>query len=93
VNRRLTGPIGREESRVKYRTMSRSSIDGFRIAGVATCVPAQSVSNLDSDLGFDPEEVRKVVAMAGVRQRRVVGDGVTSADLCFEAADDLLNRL
>jgi len=73
--------------------MSRSSIDGFRIAGVATCVPAQSVSNLDSDLGFDPEEVRKVVAMAGVRQRRVVGDGVTSADLCFEAADDLLNRL
>ncbi len=73
--------------------MSRSSIEGFRIAGVATCVPAKSVSNLDPDLGFDPEEVRKVVAMAGVRQRRVVDDGVTSADLCFEAADDLLDRL
>jgi len=73
--------------------MSRSSIEGFRIAGVATCVPTKSVSNLDSDLGFDPEEVRKVVAMAGVRQRRVVADGVTAADLCFEAADDLLNRL
>lgn len=73
--------------------MSRSSIEGFRIAGVATCVPPTSVSNLDSALGFDPEEVRKVVAMAGVRQRRVVDPGVTSADLCFEAADDLLNRL
>ena len=73
--------------------MSRSSIEGFRIAGVATCVPAQSVSNLDPSLGFDPEDVRKVVAMAGVRERRVAGDGVTSADLCFEAADDLLNRL
>jgi 3-oxoacyl-[acyl-carrier-protein] synthase III len=73
--------------------MSRSSIEGFRIAGVATCVPPNSVSNLDPGLGFDPEEVRKVVAMAGVRHRRVVDAGVTSADLCFEAADDLLNRL
>jgi 3-oxoacyl-[acyl-carrier-protein] synthase-3 len=73
--------------------VSRSSIEGFRIAGVATCVPPTSVSNLDPALGFDPEEVRKVVAMAGVRERRVVDPGVTSADLCFEAADDLLNRL
>ena len=73
--------------------MSRSSIEGFRIAGVATCVPPKVVSNLDPGLGFDPEEVRKVVAMAGVRERRVVDPGVTAADLCFEAADDLLNRL
>jgi 3-oxoacyl-[acyl-carrier-protein] synthase-3 len=73
--------------------VSRSSIEGFRIAGVATCVPSASISNLDPSLGFDPEEVRKVVAMAGVQQRRVVEPGVTSADLCFEAADDLLTRL
>ena len=73
--------------------MSRSSIEGFRIAGVATCVPSRISSNLDASLGFDAEEVRKVVAMAGVRERRVVDDGVTSADLCFEAADELLDRL
>ena len=73
--------------------MSRSSIEGFRIAGVSTCVPPRSVNNLDASLGFDPEEVRKVVAMAGVRERRVVDDGVTSADLCFEAAERLLDEL
>lgn len=73
--------------------MSRSSIEGFRVAGVATCVPARTVNNLDASLGFDPEEVRKVVAMAGVRERRVADDGVTSADLCFEAADRLVERL
>src|SRR5256885_4556502 len=73
--------------------MSRSSIPGFRIAGVATCVPPTSVSNLDASLGFDPEEVRKVIAMAGVRERRVVDDGVTASDLCFEAAEQLLQRL
>jgi 3-oxoacyl-[acyl-carrier-protein] synthase III len=73
--------------------MSRHSIDGFRIAGVSTCVPPHSVNNLDASLGFDAEEVRKVVAMAGVRERRVVDDGVTSADLCFEAAERLLGEL
>src|SRR6185295_16602473 len=95
ANRRLTGSPVRRERNIpgENRTMSRSSIEGFRIAGVATCVPAKTVSNLDPALGFDPEEVRKVVAMAGVRERRVVDVGVTAADLCFEAADDLLNRL
>lgn len=73
--------------------MSRSSIDGFRVAGVATCLPPRAADNLDPTLGFDPEDVRKVVAMAGVRQRRVVDDGVTAADLSFEAADALLLRL
>src|SRR4051812_34957029 len=73
--------------------MSSSSIEGFRIAGVATCTPRRVVDNLNPALGFDPEEVRKVVAMAGVRERRVVEEGVTAADLCFEAADDLLERL
>jgi 3-oxoacyl-[acyl-carrier-protein] synthase-3 len=73
--------------------MSQTTIEGFRIAGVATCVPPRVVSNVADDLGFDAEEVRKVVAMAGVRERRVVDPGVTSADLCFEAAERLLERL
>lgn len=73
--------------------MSRSTVEGFRLAGVSACVPPRAVDNLDPALGFDPEEVRKVVAMAGVRQRRVVDDDVTSADLCFEAAERLLERL
>jgi len=73
--------------------VSRSNIQGFRIAGVSTCVPANVVDNLDPALGFDPVDVRKVVAMAGVRERRVASDAVTSSDLCCQAAQDLLARL
>ena len=73
--------------------MSQSTIEGFRIAGVATCVPPRVVDNLSDNLGFDAGEVRKVVQMAGVRERRVVEPGVTSADLCYEAAERLLERL
>lgn len=73
--------------------MSLSRIDGWRIAGVATCVPPRIVDNLDTGRTFGEEEVRKVVAMAGVNQRHVVESGTTSADLCFEAAALLLERL
>src|SRR4249919_377445 len=90
--------LGRSQG--KYRSaqrggdpVSRHSIAGFRIAGIATCVPPRVENNLADDLGFDPDEVRKVVQMAGVRERRIVDAGVTSADLCFEAAESLLERL
>ena len=73
--------------------MSRSTLEGFRVAGVSTCLPPRVADNMDPASGFDPEEVRKVVAMAGVRQRRVVDDGVTASDLSFEAAEHLLAKL
>ena len=73
--------------------MSQSNIGGFRLAGVSTCLPPTVVDNLDPALGFAPEDVRKVVALAGVRERRVVTPGRTSADLCFRAATRLMERL
>jgi 3-oxoacyl-[acyl-carrier-protein] synthase-3 len=73
--------------------MSLTRVDGFRIAGVATCVPPRVVDNMECGKDYGAEEVRKVVAMAGVQQRHVVEPGVTSADLCFEAAERLLDKL
>jgi 3-oxoacyl-[acyl-carrier-protein] synthase-3 len=73
--------------------VSRHTINGFRVAGISTCLPPRAADNLDPTLGYDAEEVRKVVAMAGVKQRRVVDDGVTAADLSFEAAERLLQDL
>lgn len=73
--------------------MSLTRIDGFRIAGVSTCVPARIVDNIELGKDYGADEVRKVVAMAGVQQRRVVDPGITSADLCQEAAARLLASL
>ncbi len=73
--------------------MSLSRIGGFRIAGIATCVPPQIADNADCAERYGAAEVRKVVAMAGIRQRRVAADNVTSVDLCHQAAKDLLDRL
>jgi 3-oxoacyl-[acyl-carrier-protein] synthase-3 len=73
--------------------MSFSRVDGFRIAGVSTCVPPQVIDNIECGKDYGVDEIRKVVAMAGVRHRHIVEPGVTSADLCFEAANSLLERI
>lgn len=63
------------------------------MAGISSCVPPDSVDNLAEAGRFGADEVRKVVSMAGVRHRRVASPGVTAADLCFEAASRLMERL
>lgn len=63
------------------------------MAGISTCVPPQRLDNLADAERFGADEVRKVVSMAGVRHRHVVEAGVTAADLCFEAATALMERL
>jgi 3-oxoacyl-[acyl-carrier-protein] synthase-3 len=72
--------------------MSLSRIDGVRIAGISTCVPARSVDNAECGKDYGADEVRKVIAMAGVQRRHVVDDRTTAADLCYEAAVHLLER-
>lgn len=73
--------------------MSFSRVDGFRVAGVSTCVPPHLIDNIECGKDYGVDEVRKVVAMAGVRYRHIVEPGITSADLCFEAANSLLERI
>lgn len=73
--------------------MSQTRIDGIRIAGVSTCVPAKTVNNAELGAQFGETEVRKVIAMAGVHSRHVADESITSADLCFEASVSLLDKL
>lgn len=61
-----------------------------RIAGVVTSVPAARFNNQADAVEFSKEEIRKVVAMAGVAERRVVTGGIRSTDLCAAAAEELL---
>jgi 3-oxoacyl-[acyl-carrier-protein] synthase-3 len=60
---------------------------------VSTCVPTRRFDNLTDTTEFAPDEVRKVVGMAGVTARRVADDSICSSDLCFGAADQLLREL
>ncbi len=70
--------------------MAKTVIRGVKLAGVASCVPSRRFDNVADTSQFDPVEVKKVVALAGVKARRVVDAKTCSTDLCLQAAQRLL---
>jgi 3-oxoacyl-[acyl-carrier-protein] synthase-3 len=73
--------------------MAQATVSGLRILGIATAVPEKTFNNVRDTTAFSKDEVRKVVAMAGVTERRVADDATCSSDLCLVAAETLLNGL
>jgi 3-oxoacyl-[acyl-carrier-protein] synthase-3 len=66
--------------------------ENVEIKGIAACVPPKKVFN--KDLSFIPaEDLDKVINAVGIRERRVAEEEVLSSDLCFKAAEQLLEDL
>jgi 3-oxoacyl-[acyl-carrier-protein] synthase III len=78
----IDGEIGR-----RVKTM------GSRIAGLVACLPTQQVSNDYFEEKFGSEAVKSVVKMIGVEQRRWADESISTADLCQQAAVQLLKGL
>ena len=73
--------------------MATSTIGGSRIAAMCTCVPSKRFNNLTESSEFTQDEVRKVVAMAGIHERRLADETICSSDLCVAAATRVINSL
>lgn len=72
--------------------MALFSVSGVQLSGMAVCVPANTEDNLQA--GVLPENERDLfVKTVGIRYRRVALKGVTASDLCFEAANNLLQKM
>jgi 3-oxoacyl-[acyl-carrier-protein] synthase III len=63
------------------------------IRAVLSCVPPRRFDNLTETTEFEPDEVQKVVRMAGVKARYLADDSITSSDLCVAAARDAMRCL
>lgn len=73
--------------------MAIFSIPNVAMRGVAACVPANEVSNMDYEL-ITEKERESLVKNIGVNKRRVRKDAtVTTSDLCYEAAEKLIADL
>ena len=73
--------------------MAKIQSVGCRISSICTCSPSTRFDNLKDTTEFSKEEVRKVVAMAGISARRVADDSICSSDLCEAAANRALDRV
>lgn len=67
------------------------TISGIQLSGLAVSVPSQKVSNHDYPFATEKEK-DLFIKTTGIENRRVAADGLTASDLCFEAAEKLLNE-
>jgi len=60
------------------------------ISAMAAAVPKTVINNYEYTIHFPPDEVKEVVDKIGVYERRFADDGTCSSDLCFAAANKLI---
>ena len=72
--------------------MALLQVNNVTIRGISAAVPrfSQEVRGLPF---FTCEEAEKFISTTGVERRRIVQKDITTSDLCFEAAEKLINDL
>lgn len=73
--------------------MANVTFNDIGILGLAAAVPANTIKNLEYTECFDKDAVAEIVAKTGIRERRFALPGVCASDLCFAAAEKLLNEM
>lgn len=72
--------------------MSSFSVPNIKISGIAACTPKNTESNYNYDW-LTKQEQDLLVKTTGIENRKVVNDGRTTSDLCFDASEKLLSDL
>jgi 3-oxoacyl-[acyl-carrier-protein] synthase-3 len=73
--------------------MAFLQFEGVGIRGLSGCVPKNTIDNLNYTTNFSQAEAKEVTGKTGIYQRRFAPEGMTSSDLCFYAAEKLINDL
>jgi len=73
--------------------MAKTKFTNIQIKGISCCVPSKIVENDQFIKYFDEITIKKIEKLIGVKQRRIVDLKTCTSDLCFAAANDLLNKI
>lgn len=60
------------------------------ISAISACVPQSVERNVDLDYLIPELEIAKVIDSIGIKERRIADKDVCSSDLCFKAAEKLI---
>lgn len=72
--------------------MASTIVKGVRIAGIAGAVPG-SARPVGEGSSLDPDELSRITLNTGVSNRHLVERNTCTSDLCFAAANRLLDQL
>jgi 3-oxoacyl-[acyl-carrier-protein] synthase-3 len=70
--------------------MKKTQVRGVGILGIASAVPDIVVTSAEEGAVFGKDEMEKIAATTGIRERRVAPEGICTSDLCIYAAEELL---
>jgi 3-oxoacyl-[acyl-carrier-protein] synthase-3 len=73
--------------------MAILSFDRIGITGVGACVPKQKIINREFTGFFTSMEIEAAIQKSGVSERRIADDKTCASDLCFAAAEALLDEM
>ena len=73
--------------------MAFLSYSNIGIAGIAACVPKQTIDNYHYTQYFPEDVVRKVVDKIGIYERRFADEHTCASDLCYAASERLVADL
>ncbi|SDJ34895.1 3-oxoacyl-ACP synthase III family protein [Chryseobacterium jejuense] len=73
--------------------MAFIQIPNVLIKGISACVPKNIVKNESLGDLFPEDELKKTIESVGIVERRIVDTDTCASDLCFNAAEQLLNEM
>lgn len=72
--------------------MAFLKIENVAIKGISACVPPSVEENKDIPF-YAPGEAEKIIASTGIERRHIAGPNICVSDLCFRAAERLIEEL
>lgn len=73
--------------------MANLSFTNIGITGLAAAVPKNTIDNYNYTLFFDKNDVKEIVDKVGIKERRFAPEGMCASDLCFAAAEQLIQDM
>src|SRR5690606_28639955 len=69
--------------------MAVLNFNNVGITAISACVPKKVSSNYD--LLMEKKALEKLIGSIGIKEKRIAEDDVTSSDLCYKAAQKLMD--
>jgi 3-oxoacyl-[acyl-carrier-protein] synthase-3 len=67
--------------------------ENIEIAGIAAAVPRRVIDNLNFSDFFTEKEAKAVIKLTGIAQRRLADEGTCASDICYAAAERLIQNM
>ena len=68
------------------------SFNNVGITAMNAAIPRRVINNYEHDIHFKKEELKEVIDKIGVKERRFVDEKTCASDLCYAAAENLIQE-